>query len=342
MTFHFFIKIRFFLTFSCFLLINTQVIAEAWLTDSLYLDNHTDLIYTHTSKNDPESSLHSFWLLPELTLTQGIQSPFLPPSKLSLGSKIEFSTVNRTQKTQAILNEFHFTSSIGSHWGFRLGRQKISYAQPGLFNTSLNKNDISPNPLINNLTFSQGFLATYRLGYIEQQVFINQGTESTKNDFLAGAHYQLKVGVPGYKFGPIKLVISYEDVDINERILRGMLGSAIQFPMRILPGDWQWGFQYAQELNNTTTKKNQFAWQSSISWLGFIPRHKIGLLISHTDKQWNYSDNFNAGEDRIEMRYQWQRHQNFNIELAGASVRNTVYADFLKEEHLYLRTRFSF
>ena len=342
MIFHLLLKVRPLLAFTSFLLVNTQVKAETWLTDTLYLDNNTDLIYTHISPNNHEPSQYAFQLVPELILTQGIHSKFLPPSKLTLGSKIEFSTENDTPQSQALINEFHFSSSIGSHWGFRLGRQKISYAQPDLFNTSLNKNDIRPNPLVNNLTFSQGFLATYRLGYIEQQVLINQQTEKEPSEPLPSAHYQLKIGTPGYKVGPIKLVLSYEDVDQNDFIFRGMIGSAVQFPIRILPGDWQWAFQYAQEFNNAMKGGNQYAWQSSISWLGFISQHKIGLLLSHTDKQWTYSDNFHAGEDRIEVHYQWLTHQNFNIEIAGAKVRNTLYSDTLKEEHVSLRTSFSF
>ena len=342
MIFHLLLKVRPFLVFASLLLVNTQVKAETWLTDSLFFVNNTDLIYTHISPNNLEASQHAFRLVPELTLTQGIHSVFLPQSRLTLASKIEFSTENDAPQSQALINQFHFSSSIGSHWGFKLGRQKISYAQPDLFNTSLNKNDIRPNPLVNNLTFSQGFLVTYRLGFIEQHLLINQQNESTKNEPLPSTHYQLKVGTPGYKIGPIKLVLSYEDVEKDELIFRGMIGSAAQFPIRILPGDWQWAFQYAQEFNNAMTRGNQYAWQTSVSWLGVIPRHKIGLLLSHTDKRWNYSDNFNAGEDRIEVRYQWITHQNFNIELAGAKVHNTLYSDTLKSEHVYLRTSFSF
>lgn len=334
-------KARSLLIISHFLVVSSLSQAETWLTDTLYLENNNELIYTHISPKNDESSRHSFRLLPELTLTQGIDLDILPSSKIALGGKVELSTENNVQQSQALINEFYFSSAIGSHWGLTLGRQKISYSQSDLFQTSLSKNDVRPNPL-NNLTYSQGLLATYRLGFIEQHVLINQKTESTNNERIPSIHYQLKLGVPGYKTGPIKFVFSYEEKQKEDLIFRGMIGSATQFPIKLLPGDWQWAFQYAKEFNNQTIDGNQDAWQTSFSWLGFIPQHKLGLLFSHTDQQWNYSDNFNAGEDRIELRYQWIAHQNFNIELAAAQVNNTLLANTLKEQHLNLRTYFSF
>lgn len=335
------LKILTSLTIACYLFASTAVQAEVWLTDTLYLENNHQLLIKNLKSGNRQSSISSFRLLPEFTIIQSVESESLPPSKITLGSKLDLLINDNDTNTQAIINEFNISSSIGTYWAFTLGRQKISYVQPDLFNTSLNKNDLRTDPL-EDLNYSQGLLILYRLGYIEQSLLLNQQTESSQNKDPHSAHYQLQIGIPGYKIGPAKIVISYEDKENNTPITRGLLGSALQFPMRIAPGDWQWAFQYAQELNNQQPGGNQFAWQTSLSWLGFIPQHKLGLLFSHSDKLWSYSDDFNAGEDGIEIRYQWAAQQKINIELAASHRRNFLVEGTVKEEEISMRLNLSF
>jgi hypothetical protein len=329
------------LVITCYLLTSTTVQAEIWLTDSLYLENNHQLLIKNLTSNSHSTSTSSLRLLPEFTLTQGIESVFLPPSKITLGTKLDLYKNDNETNTHAIINELNISSSIGPYWAFTLGRQKISYAQPDLFNTSLNKNDLRPEPL-EDLNYSQGLLILYRLGFVEQSLMLNQQTESSIKQNPLSAHYQLKLGIPGYKVGPAKIVISYEDKENNEAIIRGMLGGALQFPIVIAPGDWQWAFQYAQEFNNQENEGNQIAWQTSLSWLGFIPRHKIGVLFSHSDALWDYSDDFNAGENGIEIRYQWTAQHNFNIELAANQRRSVLMVETSTEEEISLRINFMF
>lgn len=319
--------------FSC---INAH--SETWLTDTLYLENNHNLLF-ESLKSDSNASTSSFRLLPEFTLTQGIESELFP-SKITLGTKLDLLKDNNEMDTQAIINAFNISTSIGTYWGFTLGRQKISYAQPDLFNTSLNKNDFRPDPLA-DLNYSQGLLLLYRLGFIEQSLLLNQQTESSNKESSPSMHYQVKVGIPGYKVGPVKIVISYEDKENDEAIFRGLLGSALQFPLRFAPGDWQWAFQYAQEFNNQQKKGNQYAWQTSISWLGFIPQHNLGLLLSHSDKLWHYSDDFYAGEEVAELRYQWTAQQIFTFEVAANQRRSILISD-TKIEEISMRLNLSF
>jgi hypothetical protein len=161
------------LVITCCFLASTAVQAEIWLTDTLYLENNNQLLLKKLQSDNKHPSASSLRLLPEFTLTQGIESEILPLSKITLGSKFDLVKNKDEVKTRAIINEFNISSTIGSYWAFTLGRQKISYAQPDLFNTSLNKNDLRPEPLA-DLNYSQGLLILYRLGYIEQSLLLNQ------------------------------------------------------------------------------------------------------------------------------------------------------------------------
>jgi hypothetical protein len=289
--------------------------AGIWLNDTVYFDNQNYLqlsAINNSSMNNGsvKDSTTNLRLLPAFSLVQNIPTSSLA-SKITLGSKFDLQTTN----TQAIINELHLITAISPILAFTLGRQKIAYAQQDLFSTSLNKNDLRPAHL-DKLTFSQGLLTTLRLGVIEQSVLLNQKDEN--NASIPSFHYQLKVGIPGYKIGPLKLLLSRENNashNINNRV---MLGSAVQFPIGYLTGDWQWAFQYATELNNAVD--NQQAWQTSFSWLGPIPNHKVGLLFSHTDSYWNYSDDFSPNTNRTELRYQWRIQQRLTLELAASKV----------------------
>ena len=308
--------------------------AEFWLTDSLYIENNQQL-FLRQQADDID-----WQLLPDLKSTQAI-----PYGSIVLGAKFSLEE----NKTDGAINHLNIHLSSSDRLITILGRQKINYNQNDIFRTSLSKNDDK----VDDINYSQGLRIIHRLGYIEQSVFFNQygRTQTTHSNALlsnasthainhraASTHYQLKLGIPGYKVGP--LVIALEYPSENNRILRGMLGSALQFPLGIAPGDWQWAFQYATEFNQP--QPNQKAWQTSISWLGFIPQHKIGVLLSHSDEAWNYSDDFNPGQDQIKVLYQWTINQQANVELSLSQIDSQQAMNNKKRELMTANFSFSF
>lgn len=311
------------LIFCLIVLKSPLALSEFWLSDRLYLQNQQ-----FTSLEQPittDDNDLSWQGISQLNLNQGLEF-----GKLQLGSKLAFSN----QTTDAVINQANLVFAIPqlTQWTFTLGRQTISYSQQDLFNKSLSKNHSSLTRLHpqNSRNYSQGFLINHRLGFIQQQLLLNQDNNQPSY------HYQLTVGIPGYIVGPITLVVEYlpsfqqadsevQQYQYQQQPLLTMLGSAIQFPMpnlfaMNLKGDWQWAFQFGR-LDHLSSQKNgslttQQAWQSSLSWLGFIPRHKLGLLVSHTDKGWVYSDDFSNQQDSLELRYQVTLAKGQVIELA--------------------------
>jgi len=295
--------------FSTTFFISPSAQAEYWLNDDLYIENNQRFILKNKISD-------THWqLLPELTLVQDIMA-----SKLTLSAKFDLQENNST----ATINSLNLTTSLSSYWGLKVGRQKIDYAQNDMFLTSLSKS----NNKFNALNYSQGLLITHSLGIIEQTLFLDKKTQQDDKQEL---NYLLKVGIPGYKIGPLKIILQKQ----ADSPLRGIIGSALQFPLHTIHGDWQWAFQYGSELDQQKQPKKQQAWQTSFSWLGFIPQHTLGLLISHTDKQWTYSEDFTPDQDRIEMGYQWIIHQELNIELAISQINRTT-------EEITARLNFSF
>jgi hypothetical protein len=298
------------------LLIPSSAQAEYWLSDSLYLENNQQLFVKQ------QTDTLNWQLLPEINLTQKINN-----SAVALGVKLRLDENN----SDGIINNLNLRYSLSSRVMMIFGRQKIHYNQNDLFRTSLNKNDEK----VDALNYSQGLRIIHRLGYIEQSILFNQQSESKQS---ASTHYQLKIGIPGYKVGPLAIALEYPSE--SNRILRGMLGSALQFPLRIVPGDWQWAFQYATEFNQP--QSNEQAWQTSFSWLGFIPQHKVGVLFSHSDDTWTYSDDFNAAQDQVEMRYQWMMNQQGNFELSLSQVNSKQIVGDKKTETIMAKVDFSF
>ncbi len=297
------------------LFITANVEAEYWINDNIHIENNQQLLLktNHTKMN--------LQALPEIKLVQGILS-----SKLVLAAKADL----QENDAEAIINEFNLISSLSPSWSINIGRQKISYAQSDLFRTSLSKNDDKYDAL----NYSQGLLITNRLGFIEQSVLFNREIQEN-NKHNASYHYQLNVGIPGYKIGPLKLILQYpKDSKLNQYLI-GTISSAFQFPLRIVTGYWQWAFQYSTELEQKNEEEKQQAWQMSFSWLGFIPQHNLGILVNHTDKQWSYSDDFLADQKYVELRYQWLIQQELNLEV------NLISAQQLKDE-VRVRLNFSF
>jgi hypothetical protein len=319
----------------------TLVHAEYWLSDRLFIENHQQLLISNNNNNN-NTNLHG-QLLPELTMTQGLNNSALVfGTKLNLQRHQADATINNANLrfSPQLLNSF-LPESLTSRMLITLGRQKISYAQADLFTRSLTKNDDQTDAL----NYSQGLKIRHRLGFIEQSIFFNQYARSDSLSAPAkhhgtSTHYQLKVGVPGYIVGPAMLVI--ESPSQRDDPLRVMLGSAVQLPLRIVPGDWQWAFQYASELSdNKPSHKKQKAWQTSISWLGFIPQHKVGILFSHSDDDWIYSDDFKSAQDRIEIRYQWTFNQRASVEWALSESNIDINSKTKTEKALHGRFTFS-
>jgi len=347
MFFHYSFKKILLISAYCLAITHT-VQAEIWLSDSLYLSNSQQLQFTAADDKSP-----ILGILPEFSLVQGIPPELLASSKITLSSQFDLQTSESKSYTKGIINEFNLTFSANPFWSFTFGRQKISHAQADLFSASLNKNDQSFYPLT-ELNYSQGILTTYRLGFVEQQLMLIQQTEA---EYLTASksntpsyHYKIKVGIPGYKVGPLILLISHEsktkeNSSASVGLVRAMLGSAVQLPLKFVSGDGQWAFQYARELNNKI-EGNQYAWQTSMSWLGFIPRHNLGLLFSHSDKQWRYSDDFTPGQNTTELRYQWLAQQDFKIELAARKtidkLTSSNSANIKSVDEMNMRLYFSF
>lgn len=272
--------------------------SEIWLTDPLYLEGHQRLFFSQ-QENDQH-----WQLLPEFSLTHNAGSN----SKVRLGTKLNLQKAN----SDVVLNTLSLTTSPSPFWSISLGRQKIQYTQADLFQSSLSSND----ERYDHLNYSQGLLATHRLAFIEQTFFIRQLKQSDsesaqqleQND--TSYHYQISLGIPGYLVGPLNLTLESQKNVQSDETLRGMISSALQLPMPIIRGHWQWSFQYASEFENT----EQIAWQTSLSWLGFIPQHKVGILWAHTDASWLYSDDFKNNTNQVELRYQWIKNQSFNLE----------------------------
>ena len=124
--------------------------------------------------------------------------------------------------------------------------------------------------------------------------------------------------MPGYKVGPLKLVLEYFPEYENYREEFTLLvGSALQFPLanisnNSLTGDWQWAFQYAQHLSSQAPST---AFQTSISWLGFTPQHNLGIQFSNIGNQWENSDDFGSGQESLELRYQFNFLTGQQVEL---------------------------
>ena len=304
--------------------------AEIWLSDELYLENRSRIAIS-PSLDDQDSRGKGF---SDFKFTHG-----LGQSQIQLGSKLAFDE----RQQQLILNNLNLTTSISASdpspfpdWQFTLGRQTISFAQGDMFATSLSKNQTQAQFLNTNhdRNYTQGLLIQNQLGFIQQEIMINHDPRREFN-----YHYQLYLGVPGYKVGPLKLVLEYlPEYEDNPEKLIALLSSALQFPLAsisndTLTGDWQWAFQYAKQFDSKNSLQNgsqtsSRAFQTSLSWLGFIPQHHLGLQFSYIGNQWENSDDFGKGQETLAVRYQFNFLSGQQLEL-GVSRRiqpESIYA----------------
>lgn len=289
-------------------LLSPTVRAELWLDEDLYLENHSHIAIS------PFNSPNSWGIgYSDFKLAQS-----LGQSQIQLGSRIAIDE----KQQNVILNNLNLTTSLSARdpssfpdWQFTLGRQTISFAQGDMFATSLSKNQTRAQTLNtkHDKNYTQGLLIQSQLGFIQQEMMINQDPLHEFN-----YHYLLNLGVPGYKLGPLKLVLEYlpEYKDKREEFIM-LVDSALQFPLahisnNALTGDWQWAFQYAQQLNSQVPHT---AFQTSLSWLGFIPQHNLGIQFSHMGNQWQYSDDFVSGQESLELRYQFNSLSGQQVEL---------------------------
>lgn len=313
--------------FSALLLLSsTQSIAEVWLNDQLSLEGHQRI--TLIQQDDKVT----WQFAPEMVLSQ----PMLTRSQLQLSARLRL----QEEDSDLTLNGLNITTALSPYWSIITGRQSISYIQADLFERSLSSNDQQTQPINyvakSRFNYSQGIQIKHRLAFIEQQLFIRQnkyshstGLETELEDASLNPHpntqfkpedpsihYHLSVGVPGYIAGPLNITLESQEDLQGENRLRAMVGAAVQLPIKIAPGDWQWAFQYATELSGNKSR----AWQTSLAWLGFIPKHKLGMLWSHTDAQWVYSDDFQAASNHLEFRYQWFKNQTWNLALGLSRI----------------------
>lgn len=294
-------------------LLSPTVHAEYWLDENLYLESRNHIAISPSFEIPLDNPNNRGFGFSEFTLTRSLDQ-----SQIQLGSKLVFDE----KQQQLMLNNLNLTSSISPRdpssfpdWQFTLGRQTISFAQGDIFATSLSKNQTRTQTLNtkHDRNYSQGLLIQSQLGFIQQDVMINHDPLRELN-----YHYRLNLGVPGYKVGPLKLVLEYlPEYEDKREELTLLVGNALQFPLanisnNSLTGDWQWAFQYAQQLNSHTPST---AFQTSISWLGFIPQHNLGMQFSHIGNQWEKSDDFESGQESLELRYQFILLSGQQIEL---------------------------
>ena len=310
--------------------LTSTVRAEIWLDDELYLENRSHIAISPSHDNQDSWGVG----FSDFKFTHG-----LGQGQIQLGSKLEFDE----KQQRLILNNLNLTTSISARdpssfpdWQFTFGRQTISFAQGDIFATSLSKNQTQAQTLNTNhdRNYTQGLLIQSQLGFIQQEVMINHDPQREFN-----YHYQLYLGVPGYKVGPLKLVLEYlPEYEDNPEKLIALLSSALQFPLAsissdTLTGDWQWAFQYAKQLDSQNRLQNSSqtppkAFQTSLSWLGFIPQHNLGLQFSYIGNQWENSDDFDKGQETLALRYQFNFLSGQQVEL-GVSRRiqpESIYA----------------
>ncbi len=329
----------------CFSLLANSVSSEVWLSDSLYLESQHHLFSKLPSIDKDKQQENTLNTLSQFHLNQLITANgtnfadhFYVIDKLHLAGKLASSN----QQTLGQMNAFNLVSAPRSlpYFSFTLGRMLVNYRQEQLFNTSLSKNQ---DRLVRihrdkELNYSQGLLTQFQLGFIRQSVLINQ----YKNQ-AASYHYRLNLGIPGYKLGPLQLVLEqlpkgYLQQEKVQQI--ALLGASLQWPMPKLwhyqaPGDWQWSFQFGQGF-----KQNTHAWQTSLSWLGFIKHHRLGLLWANTDQNWYYSSDFERRQRLLAGRYQLTINQNTLISAALQKSENQIKDEIETSFQLALEINF--
>jgi hypothetical protein len=284
------------------LLVSTQVSAEIWLTDSSYLESQHNIAFNQ------DADVH--------TLSQLHVSQILSQAKIQFSGKLKTDN----QESESLLNQAKIVTAPLPYFSFTLGRFLINYRQEDLFKTSLGKNQDHPLFKPNKFGqeqyrlekhYNQGFLTRFQLGFIGQEFSINH----YKNE-QASYHYRIKIGVPGYKFGPLDFMLEQLPKGyLNQQAPQSLalLGGSLTLPIPKLhsfniPGAWQWSFQLGKGLKQSTQ-----AWQTSLAWLGFIPKHKLGLMWAETDKDWIYSSDFNSMQSSFQARYQITFSQTLTI-----------------------------
>lgn len=292
----------------CQLFLATQVRAEAWLTDSTYLESQHLLTLEHKA-SDKETGFD--------TLSQVHADQLLGFGKLQLGGKF----ASRDLDTHVLINEINLVTTVEDlpYFSFTLGRMLVHYRQEDLFNTSLSKNQdrLLSTQDDKERNYSQGLLTQFQLGFIHQALLINH-----YSDQATSFHYRFNLGVPGYKFGPLQLVLEQLPKDYlgqSDAHLLLLLAGNLQFPFPTIgqykiPGAWQWSFQLGRIQTNLQAEEKELqAWQSSLAWLGFIPKHKLGFLWAHTSENWLYSSDFLPASKIIQGAYQLPVYQSSQL-----------------------------
>ena len=88
------------------------------------------------------------------------------------------------------------------------------------------------------------------------------------------------------------------------------------------------------------------AYQMSINWMNFVPKHSIGFVYGRADAGWLISESFTPNEDLYEVRHKWQITKKFRLEnrirYREEVERQVGQADVRKRSDYYIRFTYKF
>lgn len=320
------------------LFVSPQVSAEVWLTDSNYLESQHYVAFNQDAD--------------VLTLSQFHASQILKHAKIQFSGKLN----TKNQQSESLVNQAKLVTAPLPYFSFTLGRFLVNFRQEDLFKSSLGKNQdrvlfpfhtfgqeqYRQEQYRHEKQYNQGLLSRFQLGFIGQELSVNHSANKQTS-----YHYRLKIGVPGYKFGPLDFVIEqlpkgYLNQPTDQSL--ALLGSSLRLPMLHLnsykiPGVWQWSFQLGKGL-----KQSAQAWQTSIAWLGFIPNHNFGLMWAKTDENWLYSSDFDTQQSSFQARYQITVPQTLSqtLTINATAIRFDNHNQQRKQQSLQLAMELTF
>lgn len=88
------------------------------------------------------------------------------------------------------------------------------------------------------------------------------------------------------------------------------------------------------------------AWQSSLNWVDFAPRHSVGLVAGRVEDGWLISSDFRPNESLLELRWVWRVRPSWTLD-ARIRRRDELDVPFAtlrarRADDVYLRTNFRF
>ena len=328
-------RARFFSMIWLALLFAAPAVGEYWLGDTVYAQAQLSSLISLTRQQTPlkpwDNRQPAIYLNPKLHLTH------LTPkvkSHLGLSMPVRYRHPKTTSAPMSLaVHSAYIAWQQPKDGQVQLGRFQLAHTLPDDWHMSLGKNDV----LEHSTQYSQGLLLTHRRGIVQQQWLSEQRPSKygRQNSPPFTHYYRLKLGVEGYFIGPLYVDINHNrhrslnqtsTVKDYDRAYQLMLGSALQWPAPIGRGIHQLAFQYAQQgfgKAHAQTKKMEsqpHAWQISLNWRGFNPRHSLGLLTMTTSKDWLSADSLAANRRYLAARYRWPLRIN-NHDIATLALR---------------------